>query len=345
MKIRSPFRCTLGLSVAAALLAGCGGSQPPIVATGAVAPTAAVAAHADRDKSWMDSSAGRIKRLLYVSNEFYGNVYVYNFDTGAEVGILTGFEGPQGQCVDAAGDVWIADSLQSTGYYTGRIVEYQHGATTPKEILTGYGLPTSCAVDPKSGDLAVVNSGGGITIFKPSGSLTNFVSPECQYMGSPGFDDQGNLYVEGWSQSYGGQICELPAHGTHLVTRKTDVSGVASDGIMWDGKHLTVEAPDQTNPDVAVIYRVVSRGASGKLITVGRTLLRDKACGGAKAYQPFMVGKRNTPVNKEEAALIVGSNLSCGYRLDYWRYTGGKLQRHLSDAPRNPFGESVSIRE
>jgi hypothetical protein len=37
----------------AALLAGCGGSQPPIDAPGAMAQTSAIATHADRGKSWM----------------------------------------------------------------------------------------------------------------------------------------------------------------------------------------------------------------------------------------------------------------------------------------------------
>lgn len=54
--------------------------------------------------------AKNAKKLLYVSNEFYGNVYVYNFDTGAELGMLSGFVGPSGQCVDRAGDVWVTDS-------------------------------------------------------------------------------------------------------------------------------------------------------------------------------------------------------------------------------------------
>ena len=45
-------RFTLGIR-AAALLAACGGSQPPIGAPGAIPQSPAIAQHATRGKSWM----------------------------------------------------------------------------------------------------------------------------------------------------------------------------------------------------------------------------------------------------------------------------------------------------
>jgi hypothetical protein len=50
-KARSITRFALGL--AATLLAGCGGSQPPIGAPGAMPQSRAIAAHAGRGGSWM----------------------------------------------------------------------------------------------------------------------------------------------------------------------------------------------------------------------------------------------------------------------------------------------------
>ena len=52
--------------VAAALLAACGGSQPPIRAPGAMPQTSAIAAHPERDKSWMRSRTSR-GDLIYVA--------------------------------------------------------------------------------------------------------------------------------------------------------------------------------------------------------------------------------------------------------------------------------------
>ena len=61
--------------VAAALLAGCGGSQPPIGAPGAMPQSQAIASHAARGKSWMLPEAAPTE-LLYVAD--YG-VGVYPF--------------------------------------------------------------------------------------------------------------------------------------------------------------------------------------------------------------------------------------------------------------------------
>jgi hypothetical protein len=47
MKYSPPNHIALGIAVAAALLAGCGGSQPPIGAPGAMPQTSAIATHAE----------------------------------------------------------------------------------------------------------------------------------------------------------------------------------------------------------------------------------------------------------------------------------------------------------
>ena len=73
---------TLTSCAAAAMLAGCGGSQPP----GAMPQTFAIATHADRGKSWMLPEAKRIKVLIYASE---GNINVYDYDTAKQVGSLT----------------------------------------------------------------------------------------------------------------------------------------------------------------------------------------------------------------------------------------------------------------
>ena len=54
MMISGFSRCALSISVAAAMLAGCGGSQPPIGVPGATMQTS-MAIHADRGRSWMKS--------------------------------------------------------------------------------------------------------------------------------------------------------------------------------------------------------------------------------------------------------------------------------------------------
>jgi hypothetical protein len=53
MRILDFSRYALTSCAAAAMLAGCGGSQPPIGAPGAMPQTSAVATRAERGKSWI----------------------------------------------------------------------------------------------------------------------------------------------------------------------------------------------------------------------------------------------------------------------------------------------------
>ena len=59
-------RYVAALGVAIALLAACGGSQPPIGSLGAVPETSASRIHVERDGSWMLPEA-KGDDLLYVS--------------------------------------------------------------------------------------------------------------------------------------------------------------------------------------------------------------------------------------------------------------------------------------
>jgi hypothetical protein len=142
------------------LLAGCGGSQPPIGAPGAMPQSRAVATHADRGKSWMLPEAKK-SDLLYVTNGDYG-VLVYAYPRVRLVGTLSGFEGLDGLCADKAGDIFIP----SAGL--AEIFEYAHGGTSPIATLSDQdGEAHACSVDPTTGNLAVTNidslsgSGGG----------------------------------------------------------------------------------------------------------------------------------------------------------------------------------------
>jgi hypothetical protein len=129
--------------VASAMLAGCGGSQPPIGAP----QSRAVATHADRSGSWMLPEA-KSEDLLYIS-DYYG-VHVFSYPKGQYVGDINAFG--YGLCSDRAGDVFVADAPNRQLY------EYRHGST--KRLQTLYDNyvdfnPINCSVDPTTGNLAV----------------------------------------------------------------------------------------------------------------------------------------------------------------------------------------------
>ncbi len=136
--------------------------------------------------------------LVYVSNSYENRVYFYSYPKLKLAGTLAGFDQPEGECVNAAGDVWIADSLAS------QIVEYGHGSTTPKATLadTGY-FPYACAVDPQTGDLAVVNEAanpvpGSLSIYrKARGTPKVYTDDSLSIPFFDAYDAKGNLYVDG----------------------------------------------------------------------------------------------------------------------------------------------------
>jgi hypothetical protein len=147
--LRSGNRFALGIGVAAALLSACGASQPPIGAPGAMPQSLGTSTHLMRRPSWMAPDATR-KNLLYISDVGTNDVYVYESLSLKLAGTLTGFSEPQGECSDAAGNVWITNTNMS------QIIEYAHGGTTPIATLSDpYEFPVGCAVDPRSGNLAV----------------------------------------------------------------------------------------------------------------------------------------------------------------------------------------------
>jgi hypothetical protein len=337
-------RYAFTICVAAALLAGCGAlplslsngqddMQPPVGGPGVMPQSRTITTHAERVRSWMLPEAKRIKRLLYISEFGISDVYVYDYQTGDEVGELGGFDNPAGQCVDKKGDVYLTTEAGSEG----SIVEYTHGGANPIKTLSAVGHPIGCSIDPTTGNLAVDEGlpGGasGIQVWnKASGAPAEYSSiSACNEMWSPGYDNQGNLYVEG--DEYARSVCELPARGNALESVSINRTINFPGSVMWDGKYITFT--DQSYENETGLYRA-RRTRRGALAVVGITLLSDSCYGNqADVVQPFIVGKKNTPANKEESTAVVGANVayycSTEGRFDYWAYpAGGQPKRSLS---------------
>src|SRR5579871_6773378 len=100
------------IAAALAMLAGCGGGSPPSALGAPGAPQASrmgfvPQVRPERHRSWMSPDA-RKRSLLYASDEDTGNVDVYDYTSGKPpqklYGQITGFQIPDGLCVDGAGD-------------------------------------------------------------------------------------------------------------------------------------------------------------------------------------------------------------------------------------------------
>jgi hypothetical protein len=324
------------------ILAGCG-AQSPTTASDPLPQ-----ARLGLGKSWMSPNAKKITKLLYVSD---GNdiVYVFNYKTKALVGKLRGENGlSQGQCVDKLGNVWLIEYGNIDGVL-GSAVEYAHGGSTPLKTLRTEGASIGCSIDPTSGDLAVANvhnAGSGqpnVAVFKnASGTPKLYYNYYCGTPLPPGYDEKGNLYVEGSEAGSGlsNPVCVLPHRGKALRPVKVNVSVPIPEGTMWDGKYITLATEVGAQPKT-VIYQM-AEDASGNLKQVGKSVLTDVCNGdGAEVGQPFIVGSENTPANKQQGNVVVGGNMVCRSSFDYWSYPAGGNPIETFAQPSS--SQSVSI--
>jgi hypothetical protein len=297
--------------------------------------------HRDRGRSWMDAK-GISKHTYYISDWATDDVFVYTYPDSKLVGQLTGFEKPYGQCADAKADIWVANFGGST------IVGYAHAGTSPFATLTTNGAAIGCAVAP-NGDLAVadfstVSGPGDIQVFaNASGTPTSYSNSSCYYLWPPGYDKKGNLFVEGENASGAPAVCELPAGGTALAPVAFNHTITSPGSTMWDGKYIAFTDQDDSDTQTTSIYRALV-SATGTLKFRSATRYYD-TCDGTADYldipQPFIVAQRNTPGNSVQGTVVIGPNILCANRFDFWAYPyneGGEPIVKLSGGPAEPYG-------
>ena len=204
----------------------------------------------------MDLPDAGTQDLLYIANTGggvygnpYGDVSVYTYPQGKLVGILKGFNRPNGLCIDKAGDVFVANFGGET------IIEYAHGGKTPIAALADDGTPHGCAIDPMTGDLAVTNScdgpegscypSGTVLIYmKAKGRPKAFTDPFTAQMFYCVYDKAGNLFVNGGSAfRIPISFAELPERGATFRKIKLTLVG-SPGGLQWTDTHLAVGRAD-----------------------------------------------------------------------------------------------------
>jgi hypothetical protein len=212
-------RHSIAICASAAILAACASNSSPTssaFAPGApLAPGAAiramvpapaaqsiVALRPDRHKSWVSPAAKRAPRLLFISDYGADAVYILTMPGMALKGTLTGFDFPEGECTDASGNIWIAN----TGAMEMEL--YSRSGTLLRTLSVTDEYPAGCAVNLATGDLAVANienssgGAGNITIFAgATGSGTPYTVPSMYEYFFVGYDPYGNLYFDGTNAS------------------------------------------------------------------------------------------------------------------------------------------------
>jgi hypothetical protein len=187
--------------------------------------------------SWMRPDAKK-SDLIYVGYNY--QIDVYSYPKGDLVGQLT-LDYVSAICSDKNGNVWIGNTLRNGS----QMVEYAHGATDPTTQVFSY-PPRNCAVDPKSGDMAVVGFGDStgkqnIEIYAQAQGLPQTYSSNyftewwaCTY------DSKGNLMIQGTVRSFGEAGLGELLKGHKKITPVNLQTDYGSAGVQWDGKYFLV---------------------------------------------------------------------------------------------------------
>lgn len=277
-------------------------------------------------RSWMDPKA-KASDLLYIADSYNSVVDVYSYPQGRQMGTLSGFNLPQGECSDGQGDVFI------TNTNTAQIIEYAHGSSEPIAVLDDPNEnPVGCAVDPKTGTLAVTNltangygGSGSVAEYKDArGIPTLYFDPDIYFMFFCGYDDKGNLFVDGQHFGGGGRGFQLAELTPRSQTFRNIAMPVVVDfpgAVQWDGSDVGVG--DQ---EADVIYRVHITGITASID--GTTPLS----GGLDVVQFWRQGKT-----------VIGPDNLAGDAA-FWKYPQGGAPVKTITGLAGPEGATVSVR-
>jgi hypothetical protein len=313
----------------AAFTAGCGS---PSQKSGFVPAPVEPAGRAPHGRTWMAKGAAKWD-LLYVSNG-NGVVNVYRYWKHNLIGTLTNFQEPLGECVDAAGDVYIAD------YRANDVVEYAHGAKKPLRTLSdSIDQPYACAVNLKNGDLAIANLNKGVAVFPhATGKPIVYTDRNLFTYEALAYDDRGNLLVTNGcyfgSSCYGASFALLPRTGVNMVTIDVRPPGRSSSNyfegvsaILWDGKYFVI--------DDYALYRYRIRGTNARYVSTTNL-------SGEEGYPVWIYS--NDPA-KQGTEVVGAEGEGSRQSVDFWQYpAGGSSIGQITHGLDGPYGVTISLK-
>lgn len=244
----SAFPCPAIVLVAVFALAGCGG-------TGAAVPQGAMT------QSRAHRASSSYGDLLYVSDHANTDILMLTYPQGKQVGTIDPPDLVWNLCSDSSGNVWVPSEEA--------VYEYAHGGTQIVQTLNASGLfMSACAVDPTTGNLAVVGEGhyGTPTLAiwaNAQGTPTTYTLPF--FLWSASYDDSGDLFMDGYNASQPFQFAELPKGSSTFTNITLDQPAQHPGNVQWDGKYVAVGAvnPRNAKGHTHVIYRVRISGSVG----------------------------------------------------------------------------------
>jgi len=178
------------------------------------------------------------KLLVYVADG--QEVNVYGYQTHGLLGQLA-VPGAYALCSDKSGNIWVSTSNRNGS----EMLEYAPGGTQPVTELFSY-TPAGCAVDPTSGDLAVVTSGDSLgkqnleVYHQAQGLPKTYSYSALRHWNYCAYDNAGNLVIQGSDRDYVIAYAELESGQNALISVNISTTDANNAGIQWDGKYFLV---------------------------------------------------------------------------------------------------------
>ena len=319
-------RPLIGTLVAVAMLAGCGSA-----ATTSSVPTATTPSIAHRG---MTASGD----LLYVNDQT--GMYIFQYPEGVLLATMTLPAGvPDGAlCSDDKGDIFVP-AVTTQPVLTGYIYEFAHEGTVPiKTLNQGGQLPFGCAVDPRSGDLAVTNfidtakwDEGSVLIYKhATGKPRLYETSDIVAYDWCTYDGASDLFITAQNDDHA-FLTELSA-GSSMFSNITLPDNIVPQSIAWDAGHLLVAPLPGNRPATYTIYRIKISGSVGEV--VGSTLLRTHT-NHLKRRDAW-----GQIVLKGKQLVGVGFNDSAAH---VWPFPSGGFPTVSMKTVAHPYGVAVSV--
>lgn len=325
------------VGVIGAMCAGCE-SIPAPTKTIAMTPYAIRVAghHHDSGPSWIVPQAQQAN-LLYVSDDGNDTVHLYSFPFGSRAGKLTGFHDPAGLCVDVSGNVWVVDSASV------QIVEYAHGGKSPIRTLRAGGAfqLLDCSVDSTGGNLALTDFGsasgaGKLFVYQRArGRPNKYSDAQLRFAYFCGYDDQGNLFVDGIDNGGSFQLFELPRGGTKLRSVTLNQAINFPGAIQWDGKYLTIGDQEYRGTHRSAIYRVVVSGSTASVQGVTKLA---SSCD----VPEFWIPKLGSGNKHPQGTKVVAPDI-CLDNVQIYHYPAGGTATKTLGPLQSPAGATVSV--
>ncbi|HLY03619.1 MAG TPA: hypothetical protein VKR56_14125 [Candidatus Cybelea sp.] len=310
-----------------ALCAGCAGGQAtPATNLGGTPEQAArvrallgMPQPAHRAGGWLSPAARKAKHLIYVSDFLNNAVEIYSAagSDQSPIGEITdGISGPEGNCIDEHGDLFVTNASNQT------VTMYPRGSTTYKLQYTGFAYPTSVTAG-KNGWVYVADLVGEKVVEFPKNSTRPKVTIDITYPQGVALDSKNNLYVEYNTGAHGagpGDVDEFAPKSTSGTDLGLPIVWAAGDAI--DGKSDVVVA-DQGSGSNAAVY-VFPPGATKPSETISQGMEDPFRIAFDKPFKHLYVA------DPEVNALLV------------YDYSSGKLVNSITSGLKSVYGVAVS---